>query len=250
MLRRTRQNLGVTPRRRAGGAGAGDTGQGLACRFRAVRGRCAIGCACMVAMRQHARRLGDFSARRLGATRLTALGRRSSRGGSRAQDQQVIGRAGDGYFTASRAAQYHRGAPTVEIIGAVERLIGTSGCGAAGVGLCLDLTTTSPDGCANRPAAGAVRISGGTTNGITRRSCYKQSTSTRWRPARAWYHAPYRPSRAARKDVCIIDVPWKGFSQAVQIGRMAEDYEIKSRRTLLHTCRLHAIHCARADQVG
>ena len=48
-------------------------------------------------------------------------------------------------------------------------------------------------------------------------------------------------------DVCIIDVPWNGFSQAVQIGRMAEAYEINiaPHNYYSHLADLHSIHlCA------
>ncbi len=48
-------------------------------------------------------------------------------------------------------------------------------------------------------------------------------------------------------DVAIIDVPWNGFSQAVQIGRMAEAYEINiaPHNYYSHLADLHSIHlCA------
>ena len=48
-------------------------------------------------------------------------------------------------------------------------------------------------------------------------------------------------------DVAIIDVPWNGFSQAVQIGRMAECYEINiaPHNYYSHLADLHSLHlCA------
>ena len=48
-------------------------------------------------------------------------------------------------------------------------------------------------------------------------------------------------------DVAIIDVPWNGFSQAVQIGRMAETYEINiaPHNYYSHLADLHSLHlCA------
>ena len=48
-------------------------------------------------------------------------------------------------------------------------------------------------------------------------------------------------------DVAIIDVPWNGFSQAVQIGRMAEAYEINiaPHNYYSHLADLHSLHlCA------
>jgi L-alanine-DL-glutamate epimerase-like enolase superfamily enzyme len=47
--------------------------------------------------------------------------------------------------------------------------------------------------------------------------------------------------------VAIIDVPWNGFSQAVQIGRMAETYEINiaPHNYYSHLADLHSLHlCA------
>jgi L-alanine-DL-glutamate epimerase-like enolase superfamily enzyme len=48
-------------------------------------------------------------------------------------------------------------------------------------------------------------------------------------------------------DVAIIDVPWNGFSQAVQIGRMAEAYEVNiaPHNYYSHLADLHSLHlCA------
>ena len=47
--------------------------------------------------------------------------------------------------------------------------------------------------------------------------------------------------------MAIIDVPWNGFSQAVQIGRMAETYEINiaPHNYYSHLADLHSLHlCA------
>ena len=47
--------------------------------------------------------------------------------------------------------------------------------------------------------------------------------------------------------MAIIDVPWNGFSQAVQIGRMAEAYDINiaPHNYYSHLADLHSLHlCA------
>ena len=54
-------------------------------------------------------------------------------------------------------------------------------------------------------------------------------------------------ARSYKPDVAIIDVPWNGFSQAVQIGRMAEAYEINiaPHNYYSHLADLHSLHlCA------
>jgi L-alanine-DL-glutamate epimerase-like enolase superfamily enzyme len=77
----------------------------------------------------------------------------------------------------------------------------------------------------------------------------KQSTSTRLASCESLVTArQYRPFLELQAmDVAIIDVPWNGFSQAVQIGRMAEVYEIAiaPHNYYSHLADLHSAHlCA------
>jgi L-alanine-DL-glutamate epimerase-like enolase superfamily enzyme len=77
----------------------------------------------------------------------------------------------------------------------------------------------------------------------------KQSTSTRLASCESLCTTrQYRPFLELHAmDVCIIDVPWNGFSQGVQIGRMAEAYEINiaPHNYYSHLADLHSIHlCA------
>ena len=77
----------------------------------------------------------------------------------------------------------------------------------------------------------------------------KQSTSTRLASCESLVTTKqYRPFLELHAvDVAIIDVPWNGFSQAVQIGRMAECYEINiaPHNYYSHLADLHSLHlCA------
>ena len=77
----------------------------------------------------------------------------------------------------------------------------------------------------------------------------KQSTSTRLASCESLVTTrQYRPFLELHAvDVAIIDVPWNGFSQAVQIGRMAETYEINiaPHNYYSHLADLHSLHlCA------
>ena len=77
----------------------------------------------------------------------------------------------------------------------------------------------------------------------------KQSTSTRLASCESLVTTrQYRPFLELHAmDVAIIDVPWNGFSQAVQIGRMAEAYEINiaPHNYYSHLADLHSLHlCA------
>jgi galactonate dehydratase len=77
----------------------------------------------------------------------------------------------------------------------------------------------------------------------------KQSTSTRLASCESLVSTrQYRPFLELHAvDVAIIDVPWNGFSQAVQIGRMAETYEINiaPHNYYSHLADLHSLHlCA------
>ena len=125
------------------------------------------------------------------------------------------------------------GAPSVEILEAIERLIGTFR-DAVGprVGLCLDLNY-------NFRTEGVLRIGKLLEQFNMQWMEYdnwdpqallqiKQSTSTRLASCESLVSTrQYRPFLELHAvDVAIIDVPWNGFSQAVQIGRMAEAYEI------------------------
>ena len=77
----------------------------------------------------------------------------------------------------------------------------------------------------------------------------KQSTSTRLASCESLVTTrQYRPFLELHAvDVAIIDVPWNGFSQSVQIGRMAECYEINiaPHNYYSHLADLHSLHlCA------
>ncbi len=146
------------------------------------------------------------------------------------------------------------GAPTVEILGAIERLIGTFR-DAVGpkVGLCLDLNY-------NFRTEGALRVAKLLEPFDMQWMEYdnwdpqallqiKQSTSTRLASLESLVTTrQYRPFLELHAvDVAIIDVPWNGFSQSVQIGRMAECYEtnIAPHNYYSHLADFHALHlCA------
>jgi L-alanine-DL-glutamate epimerase-like enolase superfamily enzyme len=146
------------------------------------------------------------------------------------------------------------GAPSVDILRAVERLIGTfrSAVGPD-VGLCLDLNY-------NFRTEGVLRIAKLLEQFDMQWVEYdnwdpeallqiKQSTSTRLASCESLVTTrQYRRFLELHAmDVAIIDVPWNGFSQAVQIGRMAEAYEINiaPHNYYSHLADLHSIHlCA------
>jgi len=146
------------------------------------------------------------------------------------------------------------GAPTVEILDAIERLIGTFR-DAVGpkVGLCLDLNY-------NFRTEGVLRVAKLLEQFDMQWVEYdnwdpqallqiKQSTSTRLASLESLVTArQYRPFLELHAvDVAIIDVPWNGFSQAVQIGHMAETYEINiaPHNYYSHLADLHSLHlCA------
>jgi L-alanine-DL-glutamate epimerase-like enolase superfamily enzyme len=146
------------------------------------------------------------------------------------------------------------GAPTAEVLGAVERLIGTfRDAVGPSVGLCLDLNY-------NFRTEGVLRIAKLLEPFDMQWVEYdnwdpqallqiKQSTSTRLASCESLVTTrQYRPFLELHAmDVCIIDVPWNGFSQGVQIGRMAEAYEINiaPHNYYSHLADLHSIHlCA------
>src|SRR5205807_2362089 len=121
------------------------------------------------------------------------------------------------------------GAPTVEILDAIDRLIGTfhQAVGPK-VGLCLDLNY-------NFRTEGVLRIAKLLEKYDMQWLEYdnwdpdallqiKQSTSTRLASCESLVTLrQYRPFLERHAvDVAIIDVPWNGFSQSVQIGRLAE----------------------------
>jgi L-alanine-DL-glutamate epimerase-like enolase superfamily enzyme len=77
----------------------------------------------------------------------------------------------------------------------------------------------------------------------------KQSTSTRLASCESLVSVrQYRPFLEKHAvDVAIIDVPWNGFSQSVQIGRLAEACEINiaPHNYYSHLADLHSLHlCA------
>src|SRR5262252_2623169 len=133
-------------------------------------------------------------------------------------------------FTALKTTD---GAPTVEILDAIDRLIGTfrQAVGPK-VGLCLDLNY-------NFRTEGVLRIAKLLEKYDMQWVEYdnwdpdallqiKQSTSTRLASCESLVSVrQYRPFLEKHAvDVAIIDVPWNGFSQSVQIGRLAEACEI------------------------
>ncbi|HEV3347239.1 MAG TPA: mandelate racemase/muconate lactonizing enzyme family protein [Methylomirabilota bacterium] len=146
------------------------------------------------------------------------------------------------------------GAPTVEILDAIERLIGTfrEAVGPK-VGLCLDLNY-------NFRTEGVLRVAKLLEQFDMQWVEYdnwdpqallqiKQSTTTRLASLESLVSTrQYRPFLELHAvDVAIIDVPWNGFSQAVQIGRMAETYEINiaPHNYYSHLADLHSLHlCA------
>ena len=146
------------------------------------------------------------------------------------------------------------GAPTAEVLGAIERLIGTFR-DAVGpkVGLCLDLNY-------NFRTEGALRIAKLLERFDMQWMEYdtwdpqallqiKHSTTTRLASCESLVTLrQYRPFLELHAmDVAIIDVPWNGFSPAVQIGRMAECYEINiaPHNYYSHLADYHALHlCA------
>jgi L-alanine-DL-glutamate epimerase-like enolase superfamily enzyme len=146
------------------------------------------------------------------------------------------------------------GAPSVEILGAIERLIGTfrSAVGPH-VGLCLDLNY-------NFRTEGVLRVARLLEQFDMQWVEYdnwdpqallqiKQSTSTRLASCESLVTTrQYRPFLELHAmDVAIVDVPWNGFSQAVQIGRMAEAYEINiaPHNYYSHLADYHSLHlCA------
>ncbi len=146
------------------------------------------------------------------------------------------------------------GAPTVEVLGAIERLLTAFREGAGPTtGLCLDLNY-------NFRTEGVLRIAKllepfdlqwleYDTWDAEALLQIKQSTSTRLASCESLVTTrQYRPflERHAT-DVAIIDVPWNGFSQAVQIGRLAEacDINIAPHNYYSHLADYHSLHlCA------
>jgi len=146
------------------------------------------------------------------------------------------------------------GAPTVEILDAIDRLIGTfrQAVGPK-VGLCLDLNY-------NFRTEGVLRIAKLLEKYDMQWVEYdnwdpdallqiKQSTSTRLASCESLVTLrQYRPFLERHAvDVAIIDVPWNGFSQSVQIGRLAEACEINiaPHNYYSHLADLHSLHlCA------
>ena len=204
-------------------------------------------------------RLGDF----LGTPPLrsyadiTALGKEVvARGFTALKTNMVIpGEPATVYFPGfASGINTTDGAPTVEVLGAVERLIGTfRDAVGPDVGLCLDLNY-------NFRTEGVLRVAKLLEPFDMQWVEYdnwdpqallqiKQSTSTRLASCESLVTTrQYRPFLELHAmDVCIIDVPWNGFSQAVQIGRMAEAYEINiaPHNNYSHLADLHSIHlCA------
>ena len=188
---------------------------------------------------------------------IAALGREVVARGFTALKTNIVipGEPASVYFPGfGRGMNTTDGAPGVEILEAIERLIGTFR-DAVGprVGLCLDLNY-------NFRTEGVLRIAKLLERFDMQWLEYdnwdpqallqiKQSTSTRLASLESLVSTrQYRPFLELHAvDVAIIDVPWNGFSQAVQIGRMAEAYEINiaPHNYYSHLADLHSLHlCA------
>ena len=188
---------------------------------------------------------------------IAALGREVVARGFNALKTNIVipGEPANVYFPGfSAGINSTDGAPSVEILEAIERLIGTFR-DAVGprVGLCLDLNY-------NFRTEGVLRIGKLLEQFNMQWMEYdnwdpqallqiKQSTSTRLASCESLVSTrQYRPFLELHAvDVAIIDVPWNGFSQAVQIGRMAEAYEINiaPHNYYSHLADLHSLHlCA------
>jgi galactonate dehydratase len=146
------------------------------------------------------------------------------------------------------------GVASLEILGAIERLIGTFRESVGpDVGLALDLNY-------NFRTEGALRIATLLEPFNMQWVEYdtwdpkallqiKQSTSTRIASCESLVSArQYRPFfELQAMDVAIVDVAWNGFGQAVKIGSMAEAYDINvaPHNYNSHLADLHAVHlCA------
>lgn len=188
---------------------------------------------------------------------VAALGREVVRRGFTALKTNIVvpGEPASVYFPGfASGPNTTDGAPSVEVLGNIERLVGTfRDAVGPGVGLCLDLNY-------NFRTEGALRIAKLLEPFDLQWLEYdtwdpeallqiKQSTSTRLASLESLVSTrQYRPFLERHAvDVAIIDVPWNGFSQAVQIGRMAECYEINTapHNYYSHLADLHSLHlCA------
>jgi L-alanine-DL-glutamate epimerase-like enolase superfamily enzyme len=188
---------------------------------------------------------------------LAALGHEVVRRGFTALKTNIVlpGDPATVYFPGfGRGPNTTDGVAGVEILRAIERLIGTfrSAVGPD-VGVALDLNY-------NFRTEGALRIAKllepfdlqwlEYDNWDPRALLQlKQSTSTRIASCESLVSTrQYRPFLELQAmDVAIIDVPWNGWSQAVTIGRMAETYEIAiaPHNYYSHLADLHSAHlCA------
>jgi galactonate dehydratase len=146
------------------------------------------------------------------------------------------------------------GVATPEIVGVIERLIGTfRDAVGPDVGLALDLNYNfRPEGARRIARAlepyrlqwleydtwdpkALLQLRQATSLPIA--SCESLITTRQYRPF----------FELQSMDVAIVDVAWNGFGQAVKIGQMAETYEINiaPHNYNSHLADLHAIHlCA------
>jgi L-alanine-DL-glutamate epimerase-like enolase superfamily enzyme len=188
---------------------------------------------------------------------IAALGREVVRRGFTALKTNIVipGDPATVYFPGfGRGPNTTDGVANVEILHAIERLIGTFRAAVGpDVGVALDLNY-------NFRTEGALRIAKllepfdlqwlEYDNWDPRALLQlKQSTSTRIASCESLVSTrQYRPFLELQAmDVAIIDVPWNGWSQAVTIGRMAEAYEIAiaPHNYYSHLADLHSAHlCA------
>jgi L-alanine-DL-glutamate epimerase-like enolase superfamily enzyme len=188
---------------------------------------------------------------------ITALGREVVRRGFSALKTNIVipGDPATVYFPGFAAGMNTTdGVVTVEIMHAIESLIGTfRDAVGPDVGICLDLNYNfRTDGTMRiakmlEPyklqwleydtwdAQALLQIKQSTTLPIA--SCESLVTTRQYRPFFE-LHAT---------DVAIIDVPWNGFGQSVKIASMAEAYEINiaPHNYYSHLADLHSAHlCA------
>ncbi len=188
---------------------------------------------------------------------IAALGREVVRRGFTALKTNIVipGDPATVYFPGfGRGMNTTDGVASVEILRAIERLVGTfRDAVGPDVGVALDLNY-------NFRTEGAMRIARllepfdmqwvEYDNWDPRALLQiKQSTSTRIASCESLVSMrQYRPFfELQAMDVAIIDVPWNGFSQAVRIGAMAETYEINiaPHNYYSHLADLHSAHlCA------
>ncbi len=193
---------------------------------------------------------------------IAALGREVVRQGFTALKTNIVipGDPPTAYFPGfARGINTTDGVVSVEILRAIERLIGTfRDAVGPDVGLCLDLNY-------NFRTEGVLRIAKLLERFDMLWLEYdtwdpqallqiKQSTTTRLASCESLIttrqYRPYFELHAT--DVAIVDVPWNGFGQAMKIATMAETYEIAvaPHNYYSHLADFHSVHfCAALPNV-